>query len=142
VFKTIVKRTCGYSLVELLVAVAILGLVISPLLGLFTGAFSFMARAGQSCTAINLCREKMETIKTKDFDQVKNLYIISLETPYIEEIFVGGPAYRRTTAVELLNPADHYLPPNSELLAVTITVSYKAGNIDYEESLESRLSRR
>ncbi len=141
-FKYLYNRTCGYSLVELLVAVAILGIVISPLLGLFTGAFSSIARAGQSCTAINLCREKMETIKAKGFDQVHNLFITNPGSPYIEENIPGRPSYRRTTAVTFLDPEDHYLPPHSELLAITITVSYKAGNIEYTESLDSRLSRR
>ncbi len=134
---------CGYSYIELLVAVAILGLVAAPLLALFTGSFSSIAGAGIMSSAINLCREQMETVKARGYEEAYSFYVAGSGNPsYVEENIPGHPHYIRITEVALINPEDELLPPGSELLSIKITVYRTGWRREISESLESRLARR
>ncbi len=134
--------SCGYSLIELLVAVAILGLVAAPLFTLFNSSFSSIAGAGEKSAAISLCREKMETVKADHFDQVYDFYILKTGSPHIEDNIPGKPLFRRVTEVGIVDPAVESLPPGAEILSVTVTVYWTSGPGERSESLESRLARR
>jgi len=140
--KTLLNSCCGYSFIELLVALAILGLVSAPVLALFTGSFSSIAEAGRRSSAVNLCREKMETVKAGGYEAVYSYYIAAGGSPHVEEEIPGQPLFRRTTVVKALDPTENGLPPGSDLLSIKITVSWTAGERELSESLVSRLAGR
>ncbi len=140
--KTSFFSNCGYTLIELLVAVAILGLVAAPIFTLFNSGFSSIAVAGRQSAAINLCREKMETVKAGDFDQLYDFYISNAGSPHVEDNIPGAPLFRRVTEVDVVNPANGSLPPGAEVLSVTVSVYWTSGSGEKSESLESRLARR
>lgn len=131
----------GYSFIELLVAVAILGLVTAPLLAMFTGSFSSIAGAGRKSAAINLCREKIEILKAGGYEEVYDSYLVSGGF-MIEDDIPGWPGYSRVTEVKDLAPGSDYLPAGSKLLSVKVTVYWQGGTYETSESLESRLAKR
>lgn len=133
----------GYSFIELLVAITILGFVIAPLLGLFTGSFQAIASAGRETTALYLGQEKLESLKAKGFDFVYQHYAVSENSPFLEEDLPHHDGIKRITEVKTLKP------PGTEegcissgLLKLEITVSYMLRGREQELVLSSYLSER
>ncbi|NPV45272.1 MAG: type II secretion system protein, partial [Firmicutes bacterium] len=55
----------GFTLVEIIVCVALLGIIAAPLLGLLSYTLGSLSYAREETTAVNLARELMEDIKGK-----------------------------------------------------------------------------
>ena len=79
----------GFSLIELMVAVAILAIAIFGIFHAYSAGFMGMADARDRTVATNYAREAMEDIKNKDFDQIvtQSRYSID-ETKYEREVIV------------------------------------------------------
>ncbi len=138
----LLSRACGYTFVELLVAITILGFIITPFLNLFIFSFSSIENAGKYTTAINLGREKMEDIKARGYNNAYEYYIVDGNNPHPENDIDSWPQYRRVTEVYPLNLNGEDLYPNLELLSIKITVYWTTGETEYSEVLESTLCQR
>ena len=137
------RSNCGYTFIELLVAITILGLMIPPVFGLFTNSYLAITSAGQQTAAINLCLEKMESVKSAGYDDLKKNYISSDSPLLNEEKVPGWPQFRRETKVTFASKvagADNMLPP--ELLQVQVTVYWTIRDKEHSETLKSYLSKR
>ncbi len=137
------RGNCGYTFIELLVAITILGLMIPPVFGLFTNSFFAITSAGQQTAAVNLSLEKLESVKAAGYDDVKKRYISSDSPLLNEENVPGWPQFRRETRVTFASEVagtDHMLPP--ELLQVQVTVYWTIRNKEHSETLTSYLSKR
>jgi len=79
----------GFSLIELMVAVAILAIAILGIFQAYSVGFMGMADARDRTVATNYAREAMEDIKNKDFDQIvpQSRYFIS-GTKFEREVIV------------------------------------------------------
>ena len=139
--KTLLHGTDGYTFIELLIAITILGFVITPFLALFTGCFSSITLAGRQSIAINLGREKMESVKALGYDAVYDDYITNVGLPHTEDNIPPNTGFRRITEVNPLlfetagNPG-HIL----NLLQVKVTVYWILHNKEYSETVESYLA--
>ena len=80
----------GFSLIELMVAIAILAMAIFGIFQAYSTSFMGMADARDRTVATNYAREAMEDIKNKDFDQ-----IIPQSRNYID-----GTKYEREVIVD------------------------------------------
>ncbi len=141
--KTLLRSTDGYTFIELLVAITILGFVVAPFLGLFTGSFSAIAQSGRQSSAINLCREKMESVKAIGYAAAYECYRGNEGSPYSEEQLPSHPGFRRVTEIKpVLFSASGTYQPNPDLLQITITVYWIVHDQEYSETLESYLARR
>ncbi len=140
--KTTRNNSRGYSLIELLVAVTILALVSIPVFNLFSVSFSAIAESGRKSFAMNLCRQKMENIKARGYDQVYDYYITGAGSPLIENDPPDWPRYRRETEVVSVVPPSDNLPVGAEIIQISITVYWTIGEKELSENLESRLARR
>ena len=98
----------GFSLIELMVAVAILAMAIFGIFYAFSAGFMGMADARDVTVATNYAREAMEDVKNKDFDQ-----IITQSRNYID-----GTKYEREVIVQ----------PSTNLKKVTTKVYWKDRN--------------
>jgi prepilin-type N-terminal cleavage/methylation domain-containing protein len=90
---SIIKRKLsqkGFSLIELMVAIAILAMAIFGIFHAYSAGFMGMADARDRTVATNYAREAMEDIKNKDFDQ-----IIPQSRNYID-----GTKYEREVIVD------------------------------------------
>ncbi|HSW35552.1 MAG TPA: type II secretion system protein [Candidatus Limnocylindrales bacterium] len=142
--KHYLSRSEGYSFVELLVAITILGIVVAPFIGLFATGFTAITAAGQQTTAVNLGRAKMEAVKALGYEAAYNHYITN-NNPIQENEIAGFPGYHRVTTVQ---PHAFFLsypnePPRKlELLLINVTVSWTMRETEKSETLTSLLSRR
>jgi len=80
----------GFSLIELMVAVAILALVIFGIFQAYSTGFMGMADARDRTVATNYAREAMEDIKNMDFEYISS---VPLEQ-------ISGTKYKREVSVE------------------------------------------
>ena len=137
------RASGGYTFIELLIAITILGFVITPFIGLFSFSFSSVVRAGHQSAAANLCRSKMETLKADGYDTVYTSFITAANNPLLETNLPTMPGYRRVTEV---SPVEiNSLPVMEEpveLLLITVTVYWTANNQEYSETVESYLGKR
>ncbi|PKP59124.1 hypothetical protein CVT91_07255 [Candidatus Atribacteria bacterium HGW-Atribacteria-1] len=98
----------GFSLIELMVAVAILALAIFGIFHAYSAGFMGMADARDRTVATNYAREAMEDIKNMDFDQ-----IVTQSRNYID-----GTKYEREVIVQ----------PSTNLKKVTTKMYWKDRN--------------
>jgi prepilin-type N-terminal cleavage/methylation domain-containing protein len=137
------RASGGYTFIELLIAITILGFVITPFLGLFSFSFSSIARAGHQSAAINLCRDKMETLKAQGYENVYAGFITTANNPLFEADLPTMPDYRRVTEVTAIEIDDHpALEEPIELLLIAVTVYWTTNNQEYSETVESYLGKR
>lgn len=134
-------RNDGYTFIELLVAITLLGLIIAPFLGLFGTSYSAIGRAGQQSTAVNLCRDRMEWVKARGFSYFSPYPNSNGAITLIEEDLPEEPGYRRITEVSTI----HISPPGQPdqeipLLHVTVTVFFTAGDREYSEKVETYIA--
>lgn len=95
----------GFTFTELLVAITILALVSIPVLSMLLNGYSYTVMAGRQTVAANLCRDKIEELKSEGFSKYDLLIrdkpdgryrIPSAEDPLPE----GYELYRRETVIE------------------------------------------
>ncbi len=127
----------GYTFIELLIAVSILGIVVSPFLALFSGSFLSITGAGRQSVAMNLCREQYETVKSLNCPALQATYLSSENIlPLMEEIPSGYEGFSRSTSVETVifsctnNPSLEL-----ELLLIEVAVSWEQGGAEKSETL-------
>ena len=58
----------GYTLIEIILAIAILGLVIVPILGFMTSSSGIITHADKREMALLIAQQRMEFIKSQGFD--------------------------------------------------------------------------
>jgi prepilin-type N-terminal cleavage/methylation domain-containing protein len=59
----------GFTFTELLVAITILALVSIPVLSMLLNGYSYTVMAGRQTVAANLCRDKIEELKSEGFSK-------------------------------------------------------------------------
>ena len=141
--KSSLSSTDGYTFIELLLAITILALVVTPFLGLFTYSFSSIALSGRQTGAVNLCRENMESLKALGYNSVYDYYITEGASPRYEDALTQNPGFRRVTEVTPLSITTSGTPQRTlELLHLIIKVSWTVRDQEYSETVESYLARR
>jgi len=124
--KSILDSMKGYTFIELLVALTILGLVIAPFLGLFSTAFLSISGSGRQTTAVNLGREQMENVRALGYPAVYELYRQENSPAHYEDEIPGYPGFRRATTVEpFFLDLEGISPPALELMLIEVTVSWE-----------------
>ena len=116
----------GYSLIELLVAITVLGLVAIPFYTLFSSSYLAVNNAGSKTAAVNLCRSGMENFKSLGYPQVGEL--VSEEIPYklVEENLSEHPGFKRVTTVEPISfSVSEHFPNLLNLYLIEVTVYWE-----------------
>jgi prepilin-type N-terminal cleavage/methylation domain-containing protein len=63
-------ETKAFTLVEIIVAMLILGLIVGGMFAVFVGGKKIVIRAGHKTEAINLARQRMEELKSRAYASV------------------------------------------------------------------------
>jgi prepilin-type N-terminal cleavage/methylation domain-containing protein len=142
-FRLVRANTSGYTFIELLIALALLGIVVAPLLNLFATGYSFIGDARKETTALNLCRTRLEEMRAMGYTAVCVQYLDSSSLPVSEFNPLGLDGFTRRTNVTLVELAtNNSSNPSVELLQIDVTVTWHENNRDYEETLSTYLAHR
>jgi len=87
----------GFSLIELMVAVAILAMAIFGIFLAFSTSFQGMANARDRTVATNYAQEAMEDIKNMDFLKIENTYFTT------EEININGKIFTKSVHIDKID---------------------------------------
>jgi prepilin-type N-terminal cleavage/methylation domain-containing protein len=133
----------GSSFIELLVALAILGIVVTPFLNLFGFSSTFINNACLQSTAVNLCRSQLEKTKALGYNQVYFYYVDEHNSPLIEDEPDGFPGFRRETVVSnFLLPLTETELQGIDLLQIDVTVSWQEREKEHSETLSTYICKR
>lgn len=102
----------GFSLIELMIAAAILAIALLGIFHAYSVGFMGMADARDRTVATNYAREAMEDIKNMDFIEISPVALTQIE----------GTKYERGVSV------DYNVEGSSNLIRVTVLVSWKNRN--------------
>lgn len=136
----------GFSLVEALVALAVLGILAPAVVGIFVGGNSFLHTAADRTAAVKIAQERIEEIKSEGFAAIDTGMLATGELISEDYGCIDGYAgYRRTT---MISPEEMNLPGvDISLTGVRITVTvYWNGREDPREERaieqQARMARR
>jgi len=92
----------GFTLIELMIAIGVLGVVIASLYGGFVYAFSQVSLVQQNIRATQILEEKMEVIRLLNWDQLVNLpgYV---PTSFTAPFYVSNPTNAPATNTLIYN---------------------------------------
>lgn len=142
-FRLVRNNTSGYTFIELLIALALLGIVVAPLLNLFATGYSFIGDARRHTTALNLCRARLEEMRALGYSSVYDLYFNDTASPVTELDPLGYVGFTRETTVSLTDlPTVTNVALPVELLQIDVTVSWQENNREHEETLSTYLAKR
>ncbi len=135
--KVLNKHTGGYTLIELLIALAVLGLVAAPCFALFTAGISAITSAGNRTEALHLGRNKVEELKSLGPAGIYSFYLENNNNPYLE---LNPDGYQGYSRVSLVTPVTVYTEPGSGfetiiVLQVDVTVTWEQHQSEKEQSL-------
>lgn len=113
----------GFSLVEALVALAVLGILVPAVVGIFMGGNSFLHAAADRTAAVKIAQERIEEIKSKGFAAIDTGELAMGELiPEDYGCIEGYADFRRTTMVspEDMGLAGEGTPLNGVRITVTV----------------------
>jgi len=141
--KALLRSTGGYTFIELLVAITILGFVAAPFIGLFYSSFSAIIMAGRQTGAINLCRDKMESVKAGGYQAVYDRYVSGENPAIFDEDLTANSGFSSVVKVNHLLIGTAGIPQLTiDLLQIKVTVYWTVGDREYSETVESYLALR
>ncbi len=133
-------RQTAFSLVEVMVAVAVLGLLLTSLGGGLVMAFSYSQLNDENLRATQILTEKMDLIRACSWDQVANssTFIPStFSAPFYNPVTNDSPTFQGTVTIANAPITESY---SSSLRRVTVTVTWISGSIQRSRSMSTFVS--
>ncbi len=129
----------GFTLVEILVAAGILGVVTVSLLGGITRCFETVQLSRENVRATQILQDKMESIRLYNWDQINT-------TGFIPEDFVAPyyPNGSTNSGVVYKGEVDISAAPvsySNDLRLVTVTVEWESGGVERQRDMQTYISR-
>ena len=134
--------TLAYSLVELLVAVAVLAIMFVSLYSGFSAGFAIIQVARENLRATQILQEKMETIRLYTWDQVNTAGFVP--TNFIEDFYVVGTnagtgiKYTGTVSIAQAPITESY---SNDLKLVTIQVQWLSAKVARTREMSTFVTR-
>lgn len=142
--KLLRSGAAGLTFIDLLVTITVMAIVTLPLLHLFMANCAAIVRAGHKTAAVNLCREKIEVIKSRGY----NYYLDSINgSPggvymEIEEPPGDEDPYRRKTRLQLVELSLESEEAVIHVIAINVQVMWQELKTEHAVEMESYLTRR
>jgi hypothetical protein len=131
----------AYSIVEVLVAASLLGILFVALYSGMSSGFGAVQLARENLRATQIMQEKMETLRLYRWDQVNTAGFIPRQfTEYFYAIGDDKSGVSYTGSVAIVNAplTESYA---SDLKLVTIELTWKSGNINRNREMKTFVSR-
>jgi len=135
-------RRAGFTLVEVMVASAVMGTVLVSIYGGLTAGFALTQSARENLRATQIMIEKFETIRLYTWDQVNTAgFIPTTFTNYYAEI--GGTNNTGLAYLGTVSIADTALTSSyaGDMKQVTIQVTWNPGNFQRTRQMSTFVSR-
>ncbi|MGM0688859.1 MAG: type IV pilus modification PilV family protein [Bacillota bacterium] len=140
-FRDLFRHNHGYTFIELLVAITILGIVVTPFLALFSGSFLSIKNAGNQSTAINLCRAQMETVRSLGCSAALDRFATENGSGFVEDNIPGFSGFRRATHIQsFIFSCENQPSLEVEVLLIEISVTWTRQNKEHAITLSGYLS--
>jgi general secretion pathway protein I len=123
------KRVCGFTLIEVVVAMAILGIGLTIIIELSSGGLRLARTSMEYTKAVNYARMKMEEIAVK-----KNLEEGS-EEGELDHTYRWKMDIKRADLLPIENETDSKAP--AEVFHVKIDILWKSGSKEKSNHIES-----
>ena len=126
------RRQAGLTLVEVMVAVAVMAIMVVSLYAGFTFAFSQIRSAQENVRATQILEERMEVVRLLNWDQVVNLpgYIPATFTaPFYADNPTNDTGSLTYTGVVTVAAAPLTESYSNDLRMITIELTWPSGNL-------------
>ena len=126
------RRQAGLTLVEVMVAVAVMAIMVVSLYAGFTFAFSQIRSAQENVRATQILEERMEIVRLLNWDQVVNLpgYIPATFTaPFYADNPTNNTGSLTYTGVVTVAAAPVTETYSNDLRMITIELTWPSGNL-------------
>jgi len=127
---------------EIMVAVAILGIVATSLYGGISSGFAAVKFNRESMRATEILIEKMEEFRTFNWDQLTNGSVPTTFTTYFYPTNIinttnSGALYSGTVSITNANVTESY---NSSILLINVNVSWQSGTKNHTKNMQTLVS--
>jgi prepilin-type N-terminal cleavage/methylation domain-containing protein len=112
------KEERGFALVEILIAIAVLGIISAGFLGALGTASKALFTSDERATAESLARSQMEYVKNQDYDSGDPQSYEQTDVPSAQH-----PNYTTSVAAQALNN------PDDGIQKITVTVKHSSVTI-------------
>jgi prepilin-type N-terminal cleavage/methylation domain-containing protein len=131
----------GFTLVEVLVASAILGLVTISLLGGITRCFETVQLSRENVRATQILQDKMESIRFYNWDQINTAGFVPGQ--FIAPYYPNGDTNAGVVyqGVLVITNAPITASYSNDLKLVKVTVSWESGGVQRDRDMQSYVSR-
>ena len=106
------SREAGFSLVEVLIAMVVLGIILLTLISVFAFGYNLIARTQQTALATQVCQAELERIRGLTFDS-----LASLTTTFTDAKLAGLISGQGLRAVEA--------GPGADIKKLTLSITWK-----------------
>ena len=136
------KALAGMALVDVIMAVAILGIMMGGILGAFRYGFFSLGMVRENQRATQIIIEKMETIRLYSWDQINsNGFVPSTFTDYYDPNAVSGSrgaTFNGTATVGACPIGTSYA---TNMRRLTVTLNWTTGDIPRTRSLTTYIAK-
>ena|SRR6266498_5225041 len=136
-------RQRAFTLVEVLVASALIGIMFLAFMGGFSASFQNVQLDRENSRAAQILLEKTELVRLYNWDQIvgndTNTFIpTNFTASFYPDTNNGGFTYSGTVAVTNAPIAETY---TNDMRYITITVNWKSGKVQRSRTMSSYISR-
>jgi len=118
----LIRSEKGFSIVEVLIAVAVIGIVAAGFLAAVSAGSRAIITAGERAAAEAIARSQMEDIKVQSYDSTGN-------PPQYSAMLDIAEGYRVTITAERLDPSGDGTSNDDGLQKITVTVTLRGKSI-------------
>jgi type II secretory pathway pseudopilin PulG len=134
----LMSAAAAYTMVEILVATAVLGIMFVSLYAGFSSGFALIQVARENLRATQILQEKMETIRLYTWEQITTTNFVP--TSFTEYFYSTGTndttsfSYTGTMKIESAGLTESY---NDDLKKVTISVSWGSRKLAHTRQMKT-----
>lgn len=133
------KGRLAFTLVDVMVAMAILGISLLALFGGFSFGFNVVKNSRENLRATQILQEKMETLRVYTWPQLTNANYIP--TNFVVKLHTNGPVYYSGTVVITNATLDDNPAYSNTLRQVIVTLNWTNNNLRRTRSTSTFVSK-